>query len=87
MRVRIERRGGLAGLPAVGEREDHELTGAEQAALKELLAKPPPPQTAAEGADRFQYKVTVEDDKGTNVLDVPEHLMPQALAAIPKIDL
>jgi hypothetical protein len=33
MRVRIERRGGLAGLPAVGEREDHELTGAEQAAL------------------------------------------------------
>ena len=87
MRVRIERRGGLAGLPAVGEREDHELTGAEQAALKELLAKPPPPQTAAAGADRFRYKVTVEDDKGTNVLDVPEHLMPQALAAIPKIEL
>jgi hypothetical protein len=87
MRVRIERRGGLAGLPAVGEREDHELTGAEQAALKELLAKPPPPQTAAAGADRFHYKVTVEDDKGTNVLDVPEHLMPQALAAIPKIEL
>ena len=87
MRVRIERRGGLAGRPAVGEREDHELTGAEQAALQELLAKPPPPQTAAAGADRFYYKVTVEDDKGTNVLDVPEHLMPQALAAIPKIDL
>ena len=87
MRVRIERRGGLAGRPAVGEREDHELTGSEQAALKELLAKPPPPQTMAMGADRFHYKVTIEDEKGTNVLDVPEHLMPQALAAIPKIDL
>ena len=87
MRVRIERRGGLAGRPAVGEREDHELTGSEQAALKELLAKPPAPQTAAPGADRYRYKVTVEDDKGTNVLDVPEHLMPEALAAIPKIDL
>ena len=87
MRVRIERRGGVAGRPAVGEREDHELTAAEQAALKELLAKPPPPQTMAMGADRFHYKVTIEDEKGTNVLDVPEHLMPQALAAIPKIDL
>ena len=63
------------------------MTGAEQAALQELLAKPPPPQTAAAGADRFHYKVTVEDDKGTNVLEVPEHLMPRALAAIPKIEL
>ena len=87
MRIRIERRGGVAGRPAVGEREDHELTATEQAALKELLAKPPPPQTMAMGADRFHYKVTIEDEKGTNVLDVPEHLMPQALAAIPKIDL
>jgi diadenosine tetraphosphate (Ap4A) HIT family hydrolase len=87
VRVRIERRGGVAGRPAVGEREDHELTAAEQAALKELLAKPPPPQAMAMGADRFHYKVTIEDEKGTNVLDVPEHLMPQALAAIPKIDL
>jgi hypothetical protein len=87
VRVRIERRGGVAGRPAVGEREDHELTAAEQAALKELLAKPPPPQTMAMGADRFHYKVTIEDEKGTNVLDVPEHLMPQALAAIPKIYL
>ena len=87
MRVRIESRGGLAGRPAVGEREDHQLTSTEQAALKDLLAKPPSPQIAAAGADRFHYKVTVEDDKGTNVLEVPEHLMPQALAAIPKIDL
>jgi len=87
MRIRIERRGGVAGRPAVGEREDHELTSSEQTALKELLARPPPPLAAAPGADRFHYKVTVQDDKGTNVLDVPEHLMPQALAAIPKIDL
>jgi hypothetical protein len=87
MRVRIERRGGVAGRPAVGEREDHELTAAEQAGLKDLLAKPPPPQAMAMGADRFHYKVTVQDEKGTTVLDVPEHLMPQPLAAIPKIDL
>jgi hypothetical protein len=51
------------------------------------LAKPPPPQTAAAGTDRFRYKVTVEDAKGTNVLEVPAHLMPQALAVILKIDL
>ena len=84
MRVRIERRGGVAGRPAVGEREDHELTAAEQAGLKDLLAKPPAPQAMAMGADRFSYKVTVQDEKGTTV---PEHLMPKPLAAIPKIDL
>jgi hypothetical protein len=87
MRIRIERRGGLAGRPAIGEREAHELTPSEQAALKELLAAPPPSQPAPAGADRFHYKVTVQDEKGINVLDVPEHLMPRVLAAIPKIDL
>ena len=59
-------------MPAVGEREDHELTAAEQAALKDLMAKPPPPQSMAMGADRFHYKVTIQDDKGSSVLHVPE---------------
>ena len=35
----------------------------------------------------YSFRTRFEDEKGTNVLDVPEHLMPQALAAIPKIDL
>jgi hypothetical protein len=40
------------------------------------LAKPLPPQIAAAGTDRFRYKVTVEDEKGTNLIEVLDHLMP-----------
>jgi len=86
MRVRIERRGGLAGRLAVGEREDHELSGEEREALLGLL-RSPPPVTPSPGADRFHFRITVESDAGTRVLEVPEHAMPEALAAIPEIQL
>jgi hypothetical protein len=86
MRIKIERRGGLAGLPAVGEREESELTAAEREALRRLLQSPPP-STASPGADRFHYKITVQDDSGTKELEVPEHAMPDILAGIPKIRL
>lgn len=86
MRVRIERRGGLAGRPAVGEREDSELTAAERAALHGLLASPPPSRPAP-GADRFHYKVTIEHEGKTSELEVPDDAMPEALTGIPKIKL
>jgi hypothetical protein len=86
MRIKIERRGGLAGLPAVGERDESELTAGEHQALKGLLQSPPP-SAPSPGADRFHYKITVEDEKGTRELEVPEHLMPEILAGIPKIKL
>lgn len=86
MRLKIERTGGFAGLPAVGERDESELTAAEHRALKRLLQSPPP-STASPGADRFHYKITVEDENGTRELQVPEHAMPEALAGIPQIKL
>ncbi len=86
MRIRIERRGGFAGLPAVGERDESELSTEEHGALGGLLASPPR-ATPAPGADRFHYKIRIEDDNGTRELDIPEDLMPESLAAIPKIKL
>ena len=86
MRIKIERRGGLAGRPAVGERDDSELTPAENQALEGLLQSPPP-SAPSPGADRFHYKITVEDEKGTRELEVPEHALPEILAEIPKIRL
>jgi hypothetical protein len=86
MRIKIERQGGFAGVPAVGEREEHELTPAENQALQGLL-QAPPHSAPAPGADRFHYKITVEDEKGTRELQIPEHVMPQILARIPKIRL
>jgi hypothetical protein len=86
MRIRIERTGGLVGRTAVGEREESELTTAENQALQRLLQSPPP-STPSPGADRFHFKITVEDEKGTRELHVPEHAMPEILAGIPKITL
>jgi hypothetical protein len=86
MRVKIERRGGLAGLPAVGERDESELTVAEHHALRRLLQSPPS-GVPSPGADRFHYKITIEDENGTRELQVPEHAMPDALTGIPKIKL
>ena len=87
MKVRVERRGGLAGLLAVGEREDSELTPLQRAALDKLLKlieklhqlKPSP------GADRFRYRVHVTDEAGQHEFDVPEDAMPEELASIPKV--
>ena len=43
--------------------------------------------SASPGADRFRYRVTVEDENGTRELQVPEHAMPEVLASIPQIKL
>ncbi len=86
MRLKIERSGGFAGVPAVGERDENHLTSAERQALQSLLQSPPS-STASPGADRFHYKVTVEDENGTRELQVPEHAMPEILAAIAQTKL
>jgi hypothetical protein len=85
-RLRIERRGGFAGIPAVGERDDADLSPAQRAALDRLLKSPPSP-AASRGADRFQYKIQVTDDSGKHEFDVPEDAMPDELASIPEIKL
>jgi hypothetical protein len=79
-------RGDSPAAPAVGERKESELTAAEHQAVKQLLHSPPP-STPSPGADRFHYKITVEDETGTRELEVPEHAMPEILAGIPKIRL
>jgi hypothetical protein len=86
MRIKIERRGGLAGRPAVGERDESELSPQEHSALKRLLESPPP-ATRAPGADRFHYIVQVEDGGEVTRLEVAEDAMPHELAAIPKVTL
>lgn len=86
MRIRIERQGGLAGRPATGERTEADLTPEERREAEGLL-RAPPSAAPSPGADRFSYRVTIEHDNQTHELTVPDHLMPEALAAIPKIQL
>ncbi len=83
-RLRIERRGGLAGKLAVGERDLADLTPAQRQALDRLLQSPNRSMPAP-GADRFRYKLRVTDDSGEREVEVGEDAMPDALASIPEI--
>jgi hypothetical protein len=85
MKVRIERRGGLVGKRAVGEREDAELTEAQRDALSKLVSAPPAPAPSP-GADRFQYRIMVIVEGTKREFDVPENAMPEELACIPKLE-
>jgi Emfourin len=86
LKVKIERRGGLLGKLAVGEMEETALTPAQRQALDKLIKSPPKP-TPSPGADRFQYKIRVWDEKGEHEFEVPEDSMPDELAAKPKVQL
>ena len=85
-RLKIERRGGLTGLPARGEIALAKLSKADSSALAELFKKkgklPPAP-----GADRFTYKVTWLSASGQKTLDIPEHLLPASIAEAVKEEL
>jgi len=86
LKVKIERRGGLLGKLAVGELEEAALTPAQRQALDKLI-KSQPKSTPSPGADRFQYKIRVSDEKGEHEFEVPEDNMPDELAVIPKVRL
>jgi hypothetical protein len=86
MKLRIERRGGLVGKLAVGERELTELSPQQRKALDRLMRQPPSAQPSA-GADRFVYKVLIVDESGSREFKVSEDAMPDELASIPKIEL
>ena len=85
MRLRIERRGGLAGKLAVGERDLGDLSPVQRNALDELMKLPPNPGRSP-GADRFQYKVQLLDSGAKREFEVPEDAMPDELASIAKIE-
>lgn len=84
--VRIERRGGFAGLSAQAEFEVAALTAAQRRALDAALAAPA--ATAPSGPDRFSYRIhTVAADGSTAVHELAEDAMPEALAALVKPQL
>jgi hypothetical protein len=88
--VRIERRGGFAGLHLHSEHGYEALGPAERKALAHLLQHPPAPPAAAPArrgapaaADRFHYRVVVTFGDGREqLLDMAEDDMPDALASL-----
>ena len=82
MKVIVERSGGFAGIIRRGEKDLSALSPEQQTALQKLLDKGVPPASTQMGADKFTYKVEVQDERGSRSLIVPEAMMPASLACI-----
>lgn len=82
MKVIVERSGGFAGMIRRGEKELSALSPEQQTALHTLLDMGTPAASTQMGADRFTYKIEVQDAHGTRSFIVPEALMPASLAGI-----
>ena len=82
--LRIERRGGLAGLKADHECAAAALSAAQRKALDRLVrAAELGPPGAAQGTDRYHYSVHLHYADGSQrSLEIPEQDMPQALAGL-----
>jgi len=85
--VRIQRRGGLAGLPASVELHYAALSVTQRAAVDKVAAagatRGSPAPSA--GADRFSFRVELVHASGdTRVIDMPEDAMPASLAGLAK---
>ena len=88
--LRIERTGGLAGLPVSVDVDGATLTAAQRKALNKVSQAAPKGPAAASapppgGADRFQYRLhVVQSDGQQRVIEVSEDDMPQALGMLAK---
>ncbi len=82
----IERRGGIAGLKGRGEIAADELDESDRETLKDLF-KGGRKLPRDEGADRYVYTVTRVSVSGSKTVEIPETLIPRALARCVKDQL
>jgi hypothetical protein len=86
MKLVVTRSGGFAGLRRRAEREGKDLSPQQRAALDQVIkdfgapGKPPPPPDP--GADRFSYRLDIEDENGTKSITLPESKTPMELKSI-----
>lgn len=86
MKLVITRSGGFAGLKRRGERDGEDLSPEQRAALDKVVRdfgqpdSPAPPSDP--GADRFAYRLDIQDEGGTTSISLPESRMPMELKSI-----
>ena len=77
----IERRGGFAGLKASGAIDGDALNPDDRETLEQLLDTEEP-IAADPGADRYTYVVTRETELGSTTREIPESVIPAAVAEV-----
>lgn len=86
MRVSVVRSGGFAGRTTEMVLDSSALPEEEQAALRETVQRARPLQGAADpatgGADRFTYRIGVQDDDGEQEVQLGEAALTPELKAV-----
>jgi Emfourin len=82
----IERRGGFAGLKASGTIDGDAMDPGDRQLLEQLLDSEEP-FAKDPGADRYTYLVTRENALGSTTREIPESVMPSAVASVVKAEI
>jgi len=89
MKIRFERSGGFAGMITNVEIDADTLSAAQSQALALLVERAdffdlPAAMTesATQGADRFNYRITIEADGRSHTVETTESAAPAALAPL-----
>ena len=85
MRIFVERTGGFAGIKLRGSLDSATLPQSQARRLEQLLKESDffnlPPVLASDepGADRFSYRVTVENENGKHTVEAGEAAIPLSM--------
>jgi hypothetical protein len=88
MRIEFTRSGGFAGLRISRVLDTDAMPEAQALELKQLVESADffglPESFSSGGADKFQYKITIESDGRTHTVEADERAVPPALAPLVK---
>jgi hypothetical protein len=85
MQIKLERSGGFTGIPQTHSVSTDQLPEDEARQVSDLVQQsgfyelPPAIRSVQPGADRFQYDITVEGERGTHTVTVDEGAVPSLL--------
>jgi len=89
MKIRFERSGGFAGRTTNVEIDASSLPEAERQTLTSLVTASGfftlpsgPDKTPPTGADRYNYRITVETAGGTHTIETSEETAPESLTPL-----
>lgn len=88
MRLQVERSGGFRGIGPTSSISTDQLPAEEAKKLNELVEAagfydlPAEIRSTGTGADGFQYKVTVESERGSHTVQVDEDAVPPSLQLV-----
>jgi len=88
MRLVVERSGGVAGISQTSSISTDQMPAEEALRVTNLVEAagffglPPVIRSTEPGADRFQYKITVESEQGNHTVQVDEAAVPPRLQPV-----